>query len=144
MAVATAIALAAAGAAVFGGLQAQKESKKQANLAIEQSRLAAAETQRQTDRQVSLENRNIQETTDRQRIAYLASGVTLEGSPLLKLEETRRLGAENITEISQAGKATSDAQLAEGRITAQRAKASGRQALLSGITGAARSSAGAF
>jgi len=140
-AVSSFVLAAAAAASVAGGVQAQKEAKKQANLAMEQSTAAAAETKRQTDRSVTLEERNIKDTQDRQRLAYLASGVTLEGSPLLKLEETRRLGAENLEEIQKAGEAGSAAQLAEGRMTAQAAKSRGRQALISGITGGASSAA---
>jgi hypothetical protein len=135
----TALAVLAAGSAVFGGLQARDAAKEQSALAIQQSQAAATETKRQTDRSVELENRNIKDVTDRQRLAFLASGVTLEGSPLLKLEETRRLGAENIEEIQKAGDAGSAAQLAEGRMTAQQAKSKGRQALTQGIVGAAGS-----
>jgi hypothetical protein len=70
--------------------------------------------------------------------------VSLEGSPLLKLEETRRLGAENIEEIEKSGEAQANAQITEGRVAANQLKASGRQSLISGITGGARTAAGAF
>jgi len=130
---------AAATASVASGVSANKQAKKEAQLAIEQSNKAAAETKRQTERSLVLENRDIKSTEDRQRLAYLASGVTLEGSPLLKLEETRRYGAENLDEIQKAGEAGSKAQLSEGRMVASRAKASGRQALIGGIASGAGS-----
>ena len=132
----TALAVAGAGASVAGGMQAQKEGKKQSELAMQQSRASAVEEIRVTGRQKTLEQREIDKTVDRQKLAYLASGVTLEGSPLLKMEETRRLGAENIEEIGKAGEASSKARLAEGRIQAEQAQSRGRQALMSGITGA--------
>lgn len=141
-AVSTGLLVAAAvgaGASALGGIQAKREADKQARLANEQAAARAAETERVTKRQAELEQRNIDQTIDRQKLAYLKSGVTLEGSPLLKLEETRRLGAENIDEINKAGEAQASAQVAEGRVQAQQLKASGRQALISGITGAARS-----
>jgi hypothetical protein len=135
-AVSSLVLAAAAAASVAGGVQSYNEGKKQAGRAEEQAAIAAAETKRQTDRSVMLEQRNIKDTQDRQRLAYLASGVTLEGSPLLKLEETRRRGAENIDEIQQSGNAGAAAQIAEGRMTAKSAKATGRQALIGGITNA--------
>lgn len=144
MAVATATIIAAAaaasaGAAIFGGIQANQAAGEQADLARSDAAAAAAETTRVTERQSTLEQRDIKDTLDRQKLAFLASGVTLEGSPLLKLEETRKRGTENIEEIEKAGAAGSAAQIAEGRSTAASAKSSGRQALIRGITGAAGS-----
>ena len=135
----TGLLVAAAGAGIVGGIQANEAADEQADLARSDASARAAETARVTERSSMLEQRNIDDTVDRQKLAYLASGVTLEGSPLLKMEETRRRGAENIEEIELAGKAGSKAQIAEGRRTAQSAKASGRQALIGGITGAASS-----
>ena len=140
-AVSTALLVTAAvtaGASALGGIQANREAKKQAVLAEQQAAKQAAETNRITARQAELEGRNINDTIDAQKLAYLKSGVTLEGSPLLKLEETRRLGDENLAEINLAGKAQSEAQITEGRVAANQLKASGRQQLISGITGAAK------
>jgi glutaredoxin len=134
-----AAALAGAGASIYGGIEGQKAGKEQAALAESDAAAAARETQRVTSKTVDAEKKNIEKTQRQQQIAYLKSGVTLEGSPLLVMEETRRLGAENIAEIEAAGKAQSEAQLAEGRRTAQTAKAAGRQAMLQGITGTASS-----
>ena len=134
-----AAALAGAGASVFGAVQANSAADEQADLARSDASARAAERARMTERQSTLEQRDINDTLDRQKLAYLASGVTLEGSPLLMMEETRKRGAENIEEIELAGKAGSQAQLAEGRRTAESAKASGRQAMIRGITGATSS-----
>lgn len=139
MGLVTALVAAAAASSVYGGIEAEREGKKQATLATQQASAAAAEERRVTARQKELEQRDIDKTVDRQKLAYLASGVTLEGSPLLKMEETRRLGAENIAEIEASGAAASQARLAEGRIQAEQAKSRGRQALISGITGASGS-----
>jgi len=134
-------ALGALGAAssIKGGLEAKDAAGEQARLARSDAAARAAETDRVPARSSELESRNIQDTLDRQKLAFLASGVTLEGSPLLVMEETRKRGAENIDEIEKAGKAGSEAQLAEGRRVAQSAKSSGRQAMIGGITGAAGS-----
>lgn len=134
-----AAAIGSAGASIFGAIQGSQAADEQADLARSDASSRAAETKRVTERQTTLEQRDIQDTLDRQKLAFLASGVTLEGSPLLKLEETRKRGAENIDEIQKAGAAGSAAQIAEGRSTAAAAKASGRQSLIRGITGAAGS-----
>ena len=105
-------------------------------MATNQAASRATEINRQTARSTTLEERDIKSTIERQKLAYLASGVTLEGSPLLMMEETRRRGAENVEEIQLAGAAGAAAQLEEGRATAQAAKTSGRAQLMSGITGA--------
>ena len=127
--------VASAGSQIIGGMRSRDEAGRQAALARQQSAEAAAETERLTTREVELERRDIADVRERQKIAFLASGVTLEGSPLLTLEETRKRGEENIEEIEKAGEARSRAQIQEGRITAQRAEASGRKALISGIVG---------
>lgn len=139
MGVMTALAAVAATAAVAGGIQGHREGEKQADRAEAQAAARAAETKRVTERQTTLEQRDIAKTLDRQKLAFLASGVTLEGSPLLVMEETRRRGAENIEEIQKAGAAGSAAQLEEGRAVAEAAKTSGRQALIRGIAGGAGS-----
>jgi len=136
------IAGVGAAASLFGGVQGQQEGRKQAKNAKANAAARAAETKRITERQVVLEERNIKGTLASQEIGFLAGGVTLAGSPLLLMEETRRFGAENIEEIKKAGEAGSAAQIAEGNATAKSAKASGRQALIGGITGAAGSVSG--
>jgi len=133
------LAVAGAVSSIKGGLDAKDAAKEQASLARSDAAARATETDRVTARSSELESRNIQDTLDRRKLAFLASGVTLEGSPLLVMEETRKRGAENIDEIEKAGKAGSEAQLAEGRRVAASAKSSGRQAFIGGITGAASS-----
>lgn len=128
------LAIASAASSIVGGMQARKAGEAQADLAREQAGQQAAETERVTKREVQLEERDIKATLERQKIAYLASGVSLEGSPLLMMEETRQRGAENIEEIKKAGEAQSAAQISEGRLKADEAKARGRQQLLGGIT----------
>ena len=68
-----------------------------------------------------------------QSLAYLKSGVTLEGSPLEVLAETVRVSNENISAIRARGAA---GQLdAEGQ--ASQARLSGRAGLIKGITSGA-------
>lgn len=69
-----------------------------------------------------------------QKLAYLKSGVTLEGSPLDVLDETARISSENISAMRAKGEATAAALRAKGR----EVKSAGRAALIGGITKAAQ------
>lgn len=124
---------------LFGGVQGLISGNQQSSLAMQHARLAALETERVTAREARLEQDEINRTLRRQKLAYMASGVTLEGSPLLVMEETRRRGQDNIDEILRGGQATGSAQLAEGRIRAKQLKGTGRAAFMTGITNAGNS-----
>lgn len=131
-------------ASLAGGISAQRDAQRQAAQTQAQANEAAAEKTRVSEREARLEQENIAETMRRQKVAYLASGVTLEGSPLLVMEETRRRGADNIDEILKGGRASQQATLAEGRLKAKQTKAAGRQAFVSGVTGAVSSGGKAY
>lgn len=119
---------------IFGGFQQRQESNNQADLIMQSSAMQAAETKRLAAKEALVEQENADEARRRQQIAYLASGVTLQGSPLLVMEETRKKGLENVDEILKAGSASASTSMTEGRIRAQGVKAQGRQAFMSGIT----------
>jgi len=122
---ATLIAIAStvsAGAAVAGGIQQSREAQKQAQ-----------RTQQETELQARAEARENIGLEKRQKLAFLKSGVALEGSPLLLLAETRRRGQENVGAISQTGR---------GR--AKGIAASGRQALIGGFAQGLGTAAGGF
>ena len=120
---------------VAGGLQSQSEGKNQAALALSQASLRGAESVRAADREARLVQDDAIATERKQKLAYLASGVTLEGSPLLVMEETRRKGQENVNEILRAGEAEKTAAELEGRVMALQAKSAGRQAFTAGLIG---------
>lgn len=69
----------------------------------------------------------------KQKLAYLKSGVTLEGSPLEILDETVRVSSENIS--AMRAKTSADIFSAKSKITALRGQ--GRAALVGGFTKAA-------
>jgi hypothetical protein len=148
MAAATSLALAAAGvgagASIYSGIEGRKAANEQADMARAQASDEAAEVRRLAARQAELEGRNIDSTIASQKVAYLASGVTLEGSPLLMLEKTRREGAENLEEIRKAGESGSRSSLAQGQAIAESAKSAGRQQLVSGISGAVKSASAGY
>lgn len=119
---------------IAGGAASQAESGYQAELAAQQAESRAIEQERVSAREARLEQEQTEDFRKRQKVAYLASGVDLSGSPLLVMEETRRKGAENVNEILQSGAAGSSAARAEGRIQASQLKSSGRRAFADGLS----------
>lgn len=122
MGLATALTGLAAGAQLLGGLSARQESKRQARVAQIEAEEKARERKRESER-----------LKKRQLVGFLKSGVTLEGTPELLLRETEELGREDVAAIRRTGRAQ-----------AQGARAQGRQALISGIGGAAGIASGLF
>jgi hypothetical protein len=134
---ATVLAAVSAGSSLMGGIQAKRESKKQAVTAQAEANLRAEEAGRATAREANLVGMEAESVRRRQKLAYLKSGVDLEGSPLLMMEATRRAGLDNVEEVFRSGPA--GAIVTEGRARATQLKASGRQAFMSGIGNAAGS-----
>lgn len=121
---------------VLGGLQGMQEGKAQSANAMAQASMAGKEAARVAAKEADFERQNMEDTVRRQKLAYMAGGVSLSGSPLLVMEETRRKGQENIDEIIAAGGSSVAAINQEGRTTAARAKSAGRKEFISGITSA--------
>lgn len=105
------------GAQLIGGVQASRESKRQAARARAEAEERARESERETRR-----------LRARQVTGFLKSGVLLEGTPLEVLEETELLGAEDAAAIRAGGQAR-----------ARQLRAEGRSRLIGGIGGAAGS-----
>lgn len=127
------------GLSLLSGVQQQGASSQQAANAIAQGNLQAAENERVAFKQAQQEKEQSESVRRAQKIAFLASGVTLEGSPLLVMEETRRQGSENIDEILRAGQSGAFSARQEGRLRASELESSGRQAFVSGLTNFSRS-----
>ena len=110
-----------AGLSIAGGISAKKEAEKQANVAIQESAergdVRADEVRKQLARNTTL---------------FAKSGVSLEGSPLFALETDTATGVKDVQSILRGGQAQ-----------ASSLRSQGRQALLGGVTGAARAAAGA-
>lgn len=127
---------------VVGGIQAQRESNKQAaNVRAEaarQSRLAREEA----ERQARAEARENIELEKRQKLSFLKSGVALEGSPLLLMSETRREGQENVGNILESGRTRQESILRSGQLQSDQLRSSGRQAFIGGLTGAGSTASG--
>ena len=119
---------------VMQGSQQQAAYKQQGENAIATATMAAKENARVSFKESQVEAENAKTAERRQKLAYLASGVTLEGSPLLIMEETRRKGAENVDEILKASDAASGALMQEGYNTKTALNLKGRDAFSSGLS----------
>lgn len=100
--------LISAGMQVASGLmqyQQQKKADKAEKRAYQESLRIAAEQaeldRKDAERAAQAELEEAQKSEKLQRMLYLKSGVSLEGSPLLVMEETRSKGAENAKNIRE-------------------------------------------
>lgn len=120
-------AVAATGASVAGGIasgQAQKKAASQsADLQEQQASLALDEAQ--TNAGIVANDRR--DLLRRQALAYTKSGVALEGSPLLVLENTRSKSQQEVDAIVKSGAA----QYKLGMANAATTRTAGRAALTS-------------
>jgi len=119
--------VAMAGSQIYSGMQADKAAKKQASAMEEQARIARQESevsagQKETERRKFLAE---------QRMAYLASGVSLEGTPLIVGDDTFKEFQIEIDAIRRSGIAQSSYLETEASTT----RSTGRAQLVSGILG---------
>lgn len=116
---------AAAGLSVAGGFAARDAAKAEASALETQAHLARSEAAAEAERK-AIETRKFKA---RQALAYLKSGVSLIGSPLLLLEETRVEGLRESEAIRKRGAAQSNLYRAQASATRNK----GRAALIGGV-----------
>lgn len=140
----SALSVASGLSSIMGGMDAKSEGKRQAEMALYTAGKQGAEATRQAQAEANLVRSEAESTRRRQKVAFLKSGVSLEGSPLQLMEATRQRGLQNVEEIFRAGGAATGAAATEGRLRAQNYKAAGRQQFMSGLTSAGTSFARLF
>ena len=135
----TAMVLAGVSAAssIMGGMQQNAEAKQQARNAEAQGILQSKENVRVAAAQAQQESAASDDARRKQKLAYLKAGVTLDGTPFAMMEDTKLRGERNVDETIASGASSSAAAMQEGRTTAANYRASGRQALMTGIGNAA-------
>ena len=114
--------LISAGLSLAQGVSAMGEADKQAGIAERETIKQQEESKKETRRNIA---RNV--------TLFAKSGVSLEGSPLLAIEQDIQTGVENVRDIGEAGKA---------QVSAIQSR--GRQAFLSSVGSAITSGAKAF
>lgn len=127
MSAALAFAGASAGIQALSGLFGFMASQQMAAISESRGRMLRDEADADAERyRIQADNFKAD-----QKLAYLKSGVTLEGSPLDVLDETARQATENINAIRSRGRAQQLDADAEGAATL----AQGRGALIGGLAG---------
>lgn len=89
---AAALQVASAVGGVVQGVQQAKAGREE-----------AMETLKASKENARRRREELEKFKGKQRMGFLESGVLLEGSPLLVLEETERKGSEEIQEITEGG-----------------------------------------
>jgi hypothetical protein len=124
--VALLVASVAAGAGqISAGMSANRAAKTQASLQEEQARIAKDEADRQAEQKVSERGKFLAE----QRMAYLANGVSLAGTPGIVQADTFKEFQQEIEAIRKSGVA----QFGLGMREAANTRSSGRAQLLAGF-----------
>ena len=121
-------AVQAAGS-IYSGFAANSAAEQEAQLQRQQGDIAMQEAQ------INAKNEAYKQTqvVGRQRLAFLANGVSLEGSPSAVLEQSKEYGQSQVDAILRQG--ASRYALAQGEASITENK--GRAALIGGFTQAA-------
>ena len=116
---------------MYGGFTAHAAAGQEAKLQEQQGQIAEQEAQ------VNATNEAFNQTqqVERQRIAFLANGVSLEGSPSMVIAASKDYGQRQVNAILAQGAARSNLAYEEASITLDK----GRAALVSGGLGAVTS-----
>jgi len=136
--------LVSAAGAVVGGIQARGAAEQQASDTRAEATRQANLRQQEREQQARAEARENIALEKRQKLSFLKSGVSLEGSPLLLLAETRRKGTENVAAILKTGQTEATSLLRAGTFQSNQLKSRGRQALIGGLTKGVGTAAGGF
>lgn len=132
------LAAAGLGAAgqVYGGYRANMAAKREAGLMEDQARVAQAEADAEAQRRAA----EIRKFSKKQALAFMKNGVSLDGSPLLTIDETITEGQKEVDAIARRGDAQANLYNRRAAIT----KDEGRAAFVSGILGGGGSFASSY
>ena len=133
----TAATVLSAGASIYGGIASKNAADDQAALLEEQARIQREETEAEANRKAEERRKFIAS----QKVAFLANGIGLAGTPLVVLEDTYKQYEEEISAIRRSGNAQAGLLERQAKTT----KKSGKAELISGVLNAGTSIAsGAF
>lgn len=129
-----AVAFASAGASIAGGIGGMTAANQEANLQKQQGEIALRESQVNANSEAFNQTQAVQ----KQRLAFLANGVSLEGSPSLVLAQSKEYGQTQVNSILNEGAAKFNLAQQEAAITRNK----GRAALIGGIASVVGTAAG--
>lgn len=118
---------------IGSGMSAQSAANAQAKLQEEQGGIALKESQTNATNEAY----NQSQAVGKQRLAFLANGVSLEGSPAMVLEESRRYGQSSVQAILDQGAANYNLAQKSAAVTRNQ----GRAAMIAGLTQAVSTTA---
>lgn len=121
---------------VYGGQQAQRSANEQASLLREQAQIERNEAEREAQRK----EEERQKFIAKQKVAYLANGIGLQGTAGLVLEDTYDQFTQEINAVRKSGSA--QARLLEKEASIK--QKTGRASLISGVLGGASTIAGSY
>lgn len=110
---------------IAGGISAQSAANQQAKLQEEQGGIALKESQINATNEAFNQN----EAIGKQRLAFLANGVSLEGSPALVQAQSTKYGQQQVQSILDQGVANYNLAQRNAAVT----KNQGRAALIAGL-----------
>lgn len=112
----TALFAVSAGLQVASGFMQYSQQKK-ADKAAKQAAFAEAALMEEDAKRAALQEKiEAEKARKQQKMAYLASGVDLVGSPLLVMEETRNKGEENAKNIIDSAAARASLTRQQGSV----------------------------
>ncbi len=117
--------LVSAAGSIAGGFSANSAAKQEANLQRDQANLAL----KNANDNAEVYAYNATDFVQRQKVSYLANGVTLEGSPTDVLQNTTTQSQKNVQAILDRGAAEYNL----GMRSAAQTQAKGRAALIGGL-----------
>lgn len=130
------LAVAGAGASIYGGISAYQSGQQQGKLMRQQGDLlaqnAAANAQIQAD--------SVRKTAARQKLEFLANGIDFSGSAVLTTQDTLDKGQKYVNSVMDQG--TAQQKLAYGNATVEENK--GRAALIGSFGTAAAGTFSAY
>ena len=110
---------------IYSGISGMQASNQEASLQRQQGDEAVREAQINA----ANEAHNQTQAVQRQRLAFLANGVSLEGSPSMVLASSKAYGQSQVDEILRQGSAKAALSYGEAQITQNK----GRTALIAGL-----------
>lgn len=122
-------------ASIAGGFMGQSSYNREAELLRQQGDLALAEARRTAEQKA----REVTEFQAAQGHRYVTSGVTIEGSPALVLERTRKLGQEEVDALIRQGEAQKRLAYMQADITRNKGRANMFAGVVKGLTPIAES-----
>ena len=120
-----ALALVGAVGSIYGGIAANSAAQSEAALQRQQGDIAVAEAKTNAQNEAYNQTQAVQ----RQRLAFLGNGVSLEGSPALVLAKSKEYGQSQVDAILTQGANRQSLAYGEAAITANK----GRTALIGGL-----------